>query len=103
VGCSTDIPQDSEPVPGERAVTVARNGKTEYAIVYSSTLTDDSVEKAAALYLKNALEQMTSATFNLKDDSASVDGPEILIGSTNRKASQQAQSGLYRYDYRITV
>ncbi len=103
VGCSTDIPQDSEPVPGERAVTVARNGKTDYAIVYSSTLTDDSVEKAAALYLKNALEQMTSATFNLKDDSASVDGPEILIGSTNRKASQQAQSGLYRYDYRITV
>lgn len=102
-GCSTDIPKDIEPTPGKRSVTVAKNGKTEYSIVYSSTLADDSVEKAAALYLKTALEQMTSATFQVIDDTNSATGPEILIGSTNRKASQQAEAGLYRYDYRISV
>ena len=103
VSCSTDIPEDVEPTPGARAVTVAKDGKTEYTIVYSSTLEDDSVEKAAALYLQAVLEQMTSATFEITDDASPADGPEILIGSTNRKASEQATVGLYRYDYRITV
>ena len=102
-GCSTDVPEDVDPIPGERAVTIAENGETAYAIVYSSTLADDSVEKAAALYLQAALEQMTSATFQLIDDTNPADGPEILIGSTNRKVSQQAQAGLSRYDYRIAV
>ncbi len=102
-GCSTDIPQDIEPIPGVRTVTVAQDGETEYSIVYSSTLADDSVEKAAALYLQSALEQMTSATFRLADDATPAAGPEILIGSTNRKVSQQTQAGLSRYDYRITV
>ena len=49
------------------------------------------------------LEQITGATFRIKDDSAKVAGPEILIGATNRRESQQAGSGLSRYDYRITV
>ena len=48
-GCSAAIPKDNEPIPGVRTVTVAQKGKTEYTIVYSSTLADDSVEKAAAL------------------------------------------------------
>ena len=102
-GCSTGIPKDHEPIPGVRTVTVAQKGKTKYTIVYSSTLADDSVEKAAALYLQTALQQMTSATFRLMDDSTPADGPEILIGNTNRKVSQQAQAGLSRYAYRITV
>ncbi len=102
-GCSTDIPQDIEPIPGVRTVTVAQDGETEYSIVYSSTLADDSVEKAAAIYLQAALEQMTSATFRLIDDTTPAAGPEILIGSTNREVSQQTQAGLSRYDYRIIV
>jgi hypothetical protein len=37
------------------------------------------------------------------DDTTPAAGPEILIGSTNRKVSQQSQAGLSRYDHRITV
>ena len=103
VGCSTDIPEDAEPIPGVRTVTVAQNGTTEYTIVYSNTLADDSVEKNAAQYLQTVLEQMTGATFRLMDDTTPAAGPEILIGSTNRKVSQQSQAGLSRYDHRITV
>ena len=103
VSCSIAVPKDQEPTPGVRTVTVAKNGKTKYTIVYSSTLEEDSVEKAAALYLQSVLEQMTGATFRLVDDTNPAKGPEILIGITNRKASQQAGAGLYRYDYRITV
>ena len=69
-GCGSAIPQDIEPTPGVRTITVAQNGETEYTIVYSSTLEDGSVEKSAALYLQSALEQMTSATFGLMDRSA---------------------------------
>ena len=100
-GCST-VPKE-EPIPGVRTVTVAQNGKTEYTIVYSSALEDGSVEQSAALYLQAALEQLTSATFPVMDDTQEAAGPEILIGSTNRKASQQAGAGLSRYDYRIMV
>ena len=102
-GCSKTIPEDVAPIPGERALTVAQNGQTEYTIVYSSALEDGSVEKSAALYLQAVLEQMTSATFRIMDDTTPAAGPEILIGSTNRKISEQAQAGLYRYEYRITA
>ena len=101
-GCG-DTVKDTEPTPGVRSITLAQKGKTKYTIVYSSTLADDSVEKSAALYLQSVLEQITSATFRIKDDSKSASGPEILIGNTNRKESQQTQAGLSRYDYRITV
>lgn len=102
-GCNNTRPNDNNSTSNTRTVTLAQNGKTDYTIVYSSTASEGSVEKSAALYLKTVLEQVTSATFRIVDDTTSTAGPEILIGSTNRKVSQQAQAGLARYDYRITV
>ncbi|MBO3803642.1 MAG: hypothetical protein JTT11_07220, partial [Candidatus Brockarchaeota archaeon] len=66
------------------AITLAKDGKTDYNIVVSSSCS--ASERHAAVELKIFLNAISSADFNLVDDKEKETESEILVGESGRFA-----------------
>ncbi|MBE5818285.1 MAG: phosphodiester glycosidase family protein [Clostridiales bacterium] len=71
------------------------------SLIYSNENSSISNEKTAK-YISTELSKMSGKTCNIFDDSFQKNGPEILIGDTNRAESQRSFELTY-YDYAYSV
>ena len=92
------------PVPG---VPLVENGECRFRIVRSDLSTPDTAEVKAALLIKKAVKAVTGAEASLVTDWEDKDGnadiPEILIGKTNRTASETAIASLGTDEYLVKL
>ena len=65
------------------ALTLSSSGGTDYSIVVSANASE--VEKTATNELKKYLDKITSASFEIVDDTAPAREKEIVVGDTNRR------------------
>ena len=96
VACGPDSEDPGEQTPEDNTptvpqVTLAENGVAKYVVVRSDMTMNTSLETKLSLQIKNALNVVTGAEFELKtdwenkDDNAAL--TEILLGRTNRAES----------------
>ena len=73
-------------------LTIAENGQTSYAVIYGQ---NSATGRDAAQIISNCLSEMCGAAFKPQIDTrASESATEILIGETNRSASEKAKAAL---------
>ena len=101
----SDTPSDDPSQAPDQSITVVANGVTEYRIVISDFANDTVKQQAIAL--RRAIEASTGGKIAMvndwedKDDNADI--KEILVGVTNRTASDEFASKLAEHEFGIAV
>ncbi len=84
---------------GERALVLTKDGKTDYRIIYPADA--DAETQEAAENLRSILGTYCGAEPEILSDSAEAAACEILIGRTNRAASERLCEGMGYADWAI--
>ncbi len=104
---ATDAPETEPPAP--QSLTFSENGSCAFYIVYPEDF-DDSV-KDLAISLRKQIKKYTGVELKIVGDRI-MENPtsdfgvehqyELLLGPTNREASQKAHNGMRSRDYTVT-
>lgn len=82
-GVFTTVPVDTD--PGAPRITIAKDGISEYVIIYGKEA--NFAEKTAATELSDYLFQICGARISACTDERSLSAKEIVIGKTNREGA----------------
>ncbi len=84
-----------------KPVDIVKGGESSYTIIYSDSKTA-ATEKGAATRLRDAINEATGVKLRLESDFAPESNTEIIVGTTNRKASENAVTLIRERDFIIS-
>lgn len=86
-----------------KPVDIVKNGESAYTVIYSNSKTATAAtEKGAATRLRDAINEATGVKLRLESDFAPESNTEIIVGTTNRKASENAVTLIRERDFIIS-
>lgn len=96
---SSQKPEETPPDETVQRITIAKDGKTDYKIVYPAGFTNR--EKVCAGDLQSYIEKIAGVRPEVVTDAEPEGKYEILIGNTSRGESSEAKSALEGCEYLV--
>lgn len=84
-----------------KPVDIVKDGESSYTVIYSDSSTA-TAEKGAATKLRDAINEATGVKLKLETDWAPESSTEIIVGTTKRKASENALTLIREKDFIIS-
>lgn len=107
-GGETETEEDPDKSDLAAVIDIVKEGASDYVIMRSDLVTNDSAATKAAIALRSAIKEATGVELTLATDwSKSGDVPtdtlEILVGDTNRPESTEIKEGLGVNEYAVRL
>ena len=96
------------PAPADAALYLVEYGNTTYSVVRPDAASDAIAKGASTLYQKIKAKtgttlKLNSDWYNTRVETPDLDGPEILVGETNRPESAEVLAALPENSYTVTI